>query len=78
MSRCYVSTPASAGLFFPPGTRPVNVTGGAHSPLHQSPCRGTETAMQKPIATLAIGGLINSTLHAQRQSKDAAVMSYTR
>jgi hypothetical protein len=34
--------------------------------------------MQKPIATLAIGGLINATLHAQRQSKDAAVVSYTR
>ena len=35
--------------------------------------------MQKPIATLAIGGLINATLLTRsRSSKDAASVSYTR
>ena len=37
-----------------------------------------EPAMQKPIATLAIGGLMNATLlRPGRRSKDAAAVSYT-
>ena len=72
--------PRLGGAFlFQPGTRPVNVT-ALVAPLGfcaNRLCTGTEPAMQKPIATLAIGGLINSTLHAQPQSKDAAVLSYT-
>jgi len=34
--------------------------------------------MQKPIATLATGGLINGTRLTQPQSKDAASVSYIR
>ena len=69
-------TPASAGLFFlHAGTRRVNVTAllAPFGLCANRLCAGTGPAMQKPIARLAIGGLINGhAAHTQPQSKDTA------
>jgi multidrug efflux pump subunit AcrB len=75
-------TPASAGFFFfHPSARPVNMTvlvrPNGFAPI--ALCTGTGPAMQKPIATLAVGGLINATLLTRSSSsKGVASVSDTQ
>src|SRR4029077_13735347 len=64
-------TPASAGLFFftHATSRERERGGGATRLCANRLCTGTEPAMQKPIATLAVGGLINATLLTRSSSQ---------
>ena len=73
-------TPPRRGFSFHPGTRPMNVTALVALRFYANRlCTVTEPATQKPIATLAIGGLINATLLTRRRSPQTLLsVSYTR